>query len=211
MIVMNPSLSRLSISYLLCLLYTHKSSVEEACEKYLLPKTLFQEVYDLFKESLEDLDFRIDIIQELLSRGESPEKVAEAMDWRDFEYLVGRYFVENGFKVDYNYRIRRPRREIDVLARRGEVLIGVDCKNWDKRLTRSMVRNVVEKQVERLSYLCNRSEFRGYRIYPLVVVMRRGRNIFYNGVGIIPISGLKDFIHNLDVLIIEKLLSPLPC
>lgn len=211
MIVMNRSLSRLSISYLLCLLHTHKSGVDEACEKYLIPKTLFQEVYDLFKDSLKDLDFRIDIIQELLSRGESPEKIAEAIDWRDFEYLVGRYFIENGFKVDYNYRIRRPRREIDVLARRGGVLVGVDCKNWDKTLTKSMIRNVVEKQVERLSYLCSRREFRGYEIYPLIVVMRRGRNIFYNGVGIIPIIGLREFIQDLDVFIIERLLSPLPC
>jgi|Deesub1362A_J573_1020465.scaffolds.fasta_scaffold00012_92 Holliday junction resolvase-like predicted endonuclease len=208
---MNPSLSNFSISYLLSLLYTYKSDVDKACEKYLIPKTLFEEVYELFKESLEDLDFRIDIIEELLSRGESPEKIAEAMDWRDFEYLVGRYFTENGFKVDYNYRIHRPKREVDVLARRGGMLIGVDCKNWDKRLTRSMVRNVVEKQVERLSYLCSRSEFRGYKIYPLVVVMRRGRNIFYNGVGIIPISGLREFIQNLDIFIIEGLLSHLPC
>ncbi len=208
---MKTDISRLSNLYLICLLYSYKIGFEEACNICLIPKGLFQDVYNRFETDLKNLDFRLNLIKELLRRGESPEKIAEAMDWRDFEYLVGRYFGENGFTVRYNYRFRRPRREIDVIAYREDILFCIDCKNWDKALSPSIIRKVVGRQVERAGYLCNAREFRGYRIFPLIVVMRHGRTIFYKGVGVIPISGLKEFIQYIGTLVLEGVITSLSC
>jgi hypothetical protein len=197
--------------YLYGLLLSYKFGLDKVYDIYPIPRKLFEDIYSSFSGFMGDRDFRVDIVLELLDRGESPEKVAEAVDWRDFEYLVGRFFSENGYEVRYNYRLKSPRREIDVISIIDRRLFCIDCKNWDKVLSKGVEARLVTLQTERCRYLCKDVSFRGYDIYPLIVVMRRGSEVFLDGVGVIPISALKEFLQVVDALIMDGSLISLSC
>ena len=44
------------------------------------------------------------------------EEVSECLDWRDFEGLVCHVLLENGFSVEKNVILTKPRMEIDVIG-----------------------------------------------------------------------------------------------
>lgn len=201
----------LSSTYLLALLYAYKTDLNEACEKFLVPKSFLEEIYMELEEEVSKRDFRLMIVLELLRRGESTEKIAEAMNWRDFEHFVAKYFEENEYTVLLNYRIRRPRREIDLVALKFSSLLCIDCKNWNIPLTSSSLDSVVYKQLERCCFLKEEEKFKEYKIYPVIVVMRKGNYLFFHEVPIIPINSLREFINKLEYLIVNDELKELSC
>ena len=204
-------LKNFSSTYLLALLYAYKTDLNEACEKFLIPKNFLEEIYIELEEDISKKDFRLMIVSELLRRGESTEKIAESMNWRDFEHLTAKYFEENEYTVVSNYRIRRPRREIDLIALKFSSLLCIDCKNWNMPLTPSSLYSVVSKQLERCCFLKEEEKFTEYKIYPAIVVMRKGDYIFFHEVPIIPINSLREFINKLEYLVIDGELKKLSC
>lgn len=205
------SFKRFSSTYLLALLYIYKTNLDTSCEKFLIPKRFLEEVYLDLKEDLSKEGFRLMIIIELLKRGEAPEKVAEVISWRDFEHLVAKYFEENGYIIFSNYRIKQPRREIDLIAIRFSNLFCIDCKNWNISLTSSSLESIVSKQLERCCFLKREEKFRRYNIYPAIIVMRKGVFLFFKRIPIIPINILREFIGKFEYLSIENKLKMLSC
>lgn len=194
----------LSSPYIYALLLSNKIDYKEAADRYLLPLSIFEEVYGKFGKFIHDRNFRMGLIEELLGRGESPEKIAESIDWRDFEYIVGEYFRAYNFSIIRNFRLKHPRLEIDIVAVKGLRVLCIDCKNWDKRLSPGLTSSIVSSQVKRCRALCVNNMYKGYTIYPIIVVMRRGKIFFFDGVPVIPVTGLKNFLNELDSLILNK-------
>ena len=202
-------LANFSSPYLFALLYAYKTNLDEAYKKFLIPKIFLENIYSNLDISNKDL--RITIIVELLRRGEAPEKIAEVIDWKDFEHIVAKYFEENAYTVLSNYRIKKPRREIDIIAIRFSNLFCIDCKNWKTSLSYSILRPIVDKQLERCCLLKENEQFKTYKIYPLIIVMKRGESIFFQDVPIIPINNLREFIDEIDYLAIKKRIRSLSC
>lgn len=205
------NIKNLSSTYLLALLYIYKRSLVEASEKYLIPENLLKDVYEDVKDILVKDEYRLKIIEELLLRGEEPENISEAIYWRDFEHLVAKYFEENNYMVLANYRVKKPRREIDLIAYRTSNLFCIDCKNWNISPTSSIMNNIVLKQMERCCFLRNEERFSKYDVYPILVVMRGEKYLFFDDVPVIPINSLRDFIHKLEYLLIKNKIRRLSC
>jgi len=198
-------LSKFSSLYLKALLLSYKEGVDEVINRFYLVPSEFRAIYDNFRELLEDRSFRSELMGILLSRGESPEEVAEYIVWRDFEYLVGKFFESLGYNVKMNIRIRGYRYEIDlvVVGFLGRYCLTVECKRWMRMLSPSQANRIAEDLVRKSRLLKSIKFMSCSYILPIIVTLRRGRFFIVGGVPVIPINFLSDFVENLIFLVNE--------
>jgi len=141
-----------------------------------------------------------------IRNGASIEDVSEFLSWQNFEELVSCILDENGFYVQKNLILTKPRMEIDVVGVKLGISILIDCKHW-KRMTQSNLNNVVKKQIERVNSYVQKTQ--STSAIPVVVTLHHEKVDFVNQVPIVPImelsSFLDEFYGNLDRMkIIER-------
>jgi len=199
------NLKSLNPKYKYALLYTstHKDSLYISIKLNIIESEVIK-LYEEYKDKLNDKDIRLSIIRELLSSGYTLEDVSEAITWRDFEYLVSKYFEENGFDIKLNLRIKKPIREIDIVAIKDKIIFCIDCKHWDRVIYPSIIEKIVSEQINRCRILSRKPFYQRYDIYPLIISLRISREIFHNHVGIIPANALKEFIDKYPYFILSK-------
>ena len=185
--------------YVILLLY-HNRPVEKARLLWSIEDKELESL-ERYVRYLDDPRVRLSVIENLLVRGLSMDKVVEAIDWRGFESLVSEFFKSYGYKTYRNYRIGR--NEYDVIAVKGDHLISIDCKHWDKPLPPSKAREVVENLRMRSKKLYGDPIFKGRKIYMAVITMRESRVSFIDGVAVIPVTYLRDFIEELYSLVYQ--------
>jgi Holliday junction resolvase len=134
-----------------------------------------------------------------IRNGATVEDVSEFLSWQNFEELVSRILDENGFHVQKNLILTKPRMEIDVVGIKLGVSILIDCKHW-KRMTRSALNEIVKKQVERVKKYVQKTE--SAPAIPVIVTLHQEKVDFVNQVPIVPVmqlsSFLDEFYGNLD-------------
>ena len=194
--------------YIYVLLYIHKGGDPlYVTAKYGLILSELKELYDKYRELLDDQESRIGMLEELLRSGFSDEEISEAINWKDFERYVERYFNENGFKTRRNYRISRSRKEVDILAYRDNILFCIECKQWDKRISEGILKNIVKNHLGKCSSLLKEHDFSSYKVYPLIITLRYSKQIYIENVPILPIRGLREFLQKYYSLIIKGYLK----
>ena len=141
-----------------------------------------------------------------IRNGATIEDVSEFLSWQNFEELVSRVLDENGFHIQKNLILTKPRMEIDVVGIKLGISILIDCKHW-KRMTQSALNDIVEKQVERVKSYVQKTE--STSAIPGIVTLHQEKVNFVNQVPIIPVMQLSSFLDevygNLDKMkTIEK-------
>ncbi len=141
-----------------------------------------------------------------IRNGATIEDVSEFLSWQNFEELVSRVLDENGFHVQKNLILTKPRMEIDVVGVKLGISILIDCKHW-KRMTQSALNDIVDKQVERVKRYVEKTE--STSAIPVIVTLHQEKVNFVNKVPIVPVmqlsSFLDEFYGNLDKMkTIEK-------
>ena len=141
-----------------------------------------------------------------IRNGATIEDVSEFLSWQNFEELVSRVLDENGFIVQKNLILTKPRMEIDVVGVKLGISILIDCKHW-KRMTQSALNDIVNKQVERVKRYVEKTE--STSAIPAIVTLHQEKVNFVNQVPIVPVmqlsSFLDEFYGNLDKMkTIEK-------
>ena len=141
-----------------------------------------------------------------IRNGATIEDVSEFLSWQNFEELVSRVLDENGFLVQKNLILTKPRMEIDVVGVKLGISILIDCKHW-KRMTQSALNDIVNKQVERVKRYVEKTE--STSAIPVIVTLHQEKVNFVNKVPIVPVmqlsSFLDEFYGNLDKMkTIEK-------
>ena len=71
------------------------------------------------------------------------DQVANNVHWKDFEGLVAEILVSKHFEVLRNFRMKKPTMEIDVIGKRLDVTMLIDCKHW-KRMSHSNLKIIVD-------------------------------------------------------------------
>ena len=134
-----------------------------------------------------------------ITNGASIEDVAEFLSWQNFEELVTCILEENGFQVEKNLILTKPRMEIDVVGIKLGIAVLIDCKHW-KKISKSALDNIVYKQTERVKNYVSKIE--SMMAIPVIVTLHQERVNFVNKVPIIPViqlsSFLDEFYGNLD-------------
>ena len=129
-----------------------------------------------------------------ITNGYPIEEVSECLDWRDFEGLVCHVLLENGFQVEKNVILTKPRMEIDVIGTKLNIIILIDCKHW-KRMSNSALNEIVRKQVDRVRRYAD--EISDIMTVPVIVTLHQEQISFINKVPIVPIMQLSSFLDEL--------------
>jgi len=175
--------------------------LDEITAKELL-YTLVQNGIGVFSNDLVNFEIPNDRLQTALfaiNLGATVEEVSEYLTWRDFESLTGLILEQKDFEVTKNLILTKPRMEIDVIGKKMNIALLIDCKHW-KNMSKSALDGIVKKQIERV-----RRYVSDENISALPVIVTLHQEIqFINNVPIVPImklsSFLDEFVGNLDSL-----------
>ena len=183
------------------------AELDEISAKELL-YALVQNGIGIWNDDLVDFDIPNDRLQTALfaiNIGATIEDVSEYLTWRDFESITGLILEEKDFDVTKNLVLTKPRMEIDVIGKKMDIALLIDCKHW-KTMSKSALDEIVKKQVERVKrYVADES----ISALPVIVTLHQEEIQFVDNVPIVPImklsSFLDEFVGNLDSLAsIEK-------
>ncbi len=154
---------------------------------------------------------RILLAEDLVIGGCDPQKVAQILGWQEFEKFVEMAFEERGFRALKHLIIKlghRTRREIDVLAWNQSLTLAIDCKHWIKvGMSEPRLRIAADAQAKRVAALARRPEvlcryglddLEKRSIMPILLVLREVQTRVSDGVPIVPISKLADFLNELS-------------
>ena len=178
------------------------TELDEISAKELL-YTLVQNGIGTWNDDLVDFDIPHDRLQTALfaiTLGATIEDVSEYLTWRDFEAITGIVLEENDFDVTKNLVLTKPRMEIDVIGKKMNLALLIDCKHW-KNMTNSALDEIVKKQIERVKrYVADE----GITALPVIVTLHQEGIQLVDNVPIVPImkltSFLDEFVGNLDSL-----------
>ena len=183
------------------------TELDEISAKELL-YTLVQNGVGVWNDDLVDFDIPHDRLQTALfaiNLGATIEDISEYLTWKDFESLTGLILEENDFDVTKNLILTKPRIEIDVIGKKMDIALLIDCKHW-KNMSKSSLQEIVKKQIARVKrYVSDES----IPALPVIVTLHQEEIQFIDNVPIVPImklsSFLDEFIGNLGSLApIEK-------
>lgn len=153
-------------------------------------------------------DNRVRIAVLCLSLGADVSFVARYLDWREFERFTSSILEAYGYTVYRGFRFKATGRrwEIDILALRRPVMLCLDCKhhlrqNW------SMLRRAALEELNRAEALKNALEglkldpkpSGGWWILPVLVTLFKPKYRVYEGVPIVQITELGNFLEELTL------------
>ena len=175
--------------------------LDEITAKELL-YTLVQNGIGVLNDDLVDFDIPNDRLQTALfaiNLGATVEEVSEYLTWRDFESLTGLILEQKDFEVTKNLILTKPRMEIDVIGKKMDIALLIDCKHW-KNMSKSVLDKIVKKQIERVKRYVS---VENISALPVIVTLHQEIQ-FIGNVPIVPImklsSFLDEFVGNLDTL-----------
>ena len=84
------------------------------------------------------MDFEV-ILKEI-KNGRDIEEILDDVDWKEFEQFCAMVLEEHDWKVQKTFRFKLKKRyEIDVLARKFNRVLAIDCKHWGVRPGKSTI------------------------------------------------------------------------
>lgn len=141
--------------------------------------------------------------------GADAESLTSLLRWDEFEDFVVLALEQNGWSVEKNVRFKYTTHwsEIDIVGCRKPVVLCVDCKHWQHRITPSVLREVVAKQVQRTKGLADVLPHPSIKIQctnwqkaifvPAVISLRESKLKFEGKVPVVPVLMLQDFLNGL--------------
>ena len=165
--------------------------------------TLVQNGIGTLNDDVVDFDIPNDRLRTALfaiNLGADLEDVSEYLNWKDFESLTGVILEEKDFEVTKNLILTKPRMEIDVIGKKMDIALLIDCKHW-KNMSKSELDKIVKKQIERVKHFVSTENMSAL---PVIVTLHQESIQFVGNVPIVPImklsSFLDEFAGNLDSL-----------
>ncbi len=126
------------------------------------------------------------------------EAFSSKLDWKQFEGLAELAFRTFGYKTIKNFRIKKPRVEIDLVATSSKIGFAVDCKHWKRTVGMATMINISERQIKR-SELVLATIQEMERIIPVILTLHDEQlTVLPNGVPVVPVQKISDFILNWD-------------
>ncbi len=143
---------------------------------------------------------------EKMEKGVPAGEFAKELCWRDFEEFTAEIFSENSFAVLKNVRFGAERRryEIDVVAFQRPRVMLVDCKHWSMRTGKSSgIKDAAARQLLRahhfegklIKIIPEAAEWGRALIIPAIVTLHQEAVTEHNGVFVIPVFKLNQFIE----------------
>jgi Holliday junction resolvase-like predicted endonuclease len=125
------------------------------------------------------------------------EAFSSTLDWKQFEGLAELALRSCGYDTIKNYRLKKPRLEIDIVAMSTKVAFGIDCKHWKRTVGQATMLAIAQKQIKRCERLLENIGVE--TIVPVILTWHDEQlQVLENGVAVVPIRKISDFFLNWD-------------
>jgi len=132
-----------------------------------------------------------------INKGINVVDISSKLNWHDFELFTSELLKYHGYTVYTNFRLKNPKREIDIIGIKSQKAILIDCKHWKKKSITGL-KKIVEKQKNRSKLFIQKSNLKVQNVFPIVLTFLPNGNSFINGVPIISINKLNSFLLDFD-------------
>lgn len=141
-----------------------------------------------------DAPRRVSAALALTELGADPGQVARSLTWREFEDYCALAISAAGYAVRKNVRLRKPTRQIDIIAESPSLVLSVDCKHWSKGAGASGLGAAAVAQTERTEmYAKGTLTGIGRTFLPVLLTMMDDQVKVVEGVPVVPLQALRDF------------------
>ena len=136
-----------------------------------------------------------------IQEGEELVGISKYLDWREFEILTAELTEKHDYECLTNIVTSKPRMQIDVIAIGKSHRIVFDCKHWKKQLGPSNIRKIADNHVKRCEkYFRTTNSEDDSKIFPVILTMSIENNKIVNGVPIVSIVQLNNFLLEINSL-----------
>ncbi len=167
------------------------------------------------RESLVEADSvqRLKLAVRAVELGADVERVSSALEWQEFENMAAVALERNGYDVQRNLRFKHAGRkwEVDVVGCKKPVVMSIDCKHWRHGMSPSVLKKIAEEQRERTKALADslpnpavKIKFASWEmviLIPAVLSLTVGRSKLCDGVPVVPVLQLQDFVSQVPVYV----------
>jgi len=167
------------------------------------------------RESLVEADSvqRLKLAVRAVELGADVERVSSALEWQEFENMAAVALERNGYDVQRNLRFKHAGRkwEVDVVGCKKPVVMSIDCKHWRHGMSQSVLKKIAEEQRERTKALADslpnpavKIKFASWErvtLIPAVLSLTVGRSKLCDGVPVVPVLQLQDFVSQVPVYV----------
>jgi Holliday junction resolvase-like predicted endonuclease len=156
-----------------------------------------------------DSNSRLKLAVKAVSLGADVEHISNLLCWQEFEEIAALALKNNGYIVENNVRFKHAGRkwEVDVVGCRKPLVICIDCKHWQRGMAPSVLKRIVDTQVERTRALADSlpninlklecTKWDKAKFVPSVLSLIPSAFKFYDKVPVVPVLQLQDFINQL--------------
>ena len=158
---------------------------------------------------------RFKLAFEAVKRGALGE-VAKALTWQEFEAFTEECLQIVGFDTQKGITLKHESRrwQIDVVAKKGPMILAVDCKHWESPGYQSKLRNAAEHQKLAVKALMLQMvargavESQGSVALPVILTLFEPRSRLVDGVVVVSINQFADFLDGISPYSSELPLIP---
>jgi len=156
-----------------------------------------------------DSGMRLKLAVKATSLGTDMERISNLLCWQEFEEIAALALKGYGYKTASNVRFKHAARkwEMDVIGCKKPLVICIDCKHWQRAISPSGLRRIVDSQVERTEALADSlpnislklecTQWTKAQFVPCIVSLTPNSFKFYGAIPIVPIFQLQDFLNQL--------------
>jgi hypothetical protein len=158
---------------------------------------------------------RVKLAIKAVANGSDIEQISRFLCWQEFEEIVSIALSNNDFNVHKNVRFTHGGRkwEIDDVGYKRPLVVCIDCKHWQRAISQSVLRRIVEEQIERvhafadalpnpkLQLDCVKWDKATF-IPAIISLMPSSFKLYYN-VPIVPVLKIQDFLNQLPAYMYE--------
>ncbi len=134
------------------------------------------------------------------------QQVARALSWQEFEGFTEECLQAVGFDTQKGIIVKDDSRrwQIDVIAKKGPMILAVDCKHWESPAYLSKLRNAAEHQKLAVQALLEHMAARGQvgiegiLALPTILTLFEPRSRVVDGVVVVSIEQFADFLEGVS-------------
>ena len=134
------------------------------------------------------------------------QQVARALTWQEFEAFTEECLQTVGFDTQKGLIVKDDSRrwQIDVIAKKGPMILAIDCKHWESPGYESKLSNAAEHQKLALQALIQQMVARGevgregFLALPMILTLFEPRARMVGGVVVVSIEQFGDFLERVS-------------
>ena len=130
--------------------------------------------------------------------GRDVESASSRLTWSEFEEFCAEALAEAGYTIRKNIRMKKPRRQLDLLAESSTMGLSIDCKHWRRGVGLTTLERLAHAQAERTRQYKTRLDATEKGILPMLLTMVANGTRIVDGVPVVPLFALKDFLANVN-------------